>query len=885
MDNPNPERERLNNTINNTGWKRWGPYLSDRQWGTVREDYSEHGYAWGYLTHDMARSKAYRWGEDGIGGISDTKQTICFAPALWNGRDPIVKERLFGLGNGEGNHGEDVKELYYYLDSTPTHSYMKMLYKYPQNPFPYAKLVDENRKRGRKDPEYEILDTGLFDNDEYFDVFVEYAKAGAEDILIKITVHNRDNQPRELHLLPTIWYRNTWSWGYESWEWKYKPSLFAVPDQKHISAQHKNIGDFRLYYEGEPELLFCENETNFRRLRQLAESQRPDRPYPKDSIGDYVVTGDKKYKNPELKGTKAVARYQATIGPEGSQVFRFRLTNAKPTKPFETFDKTFELRKKEADQFYADIQQSVADPDQRDIQRQAFAGMLWNKQYYYYNVEQWLRGDPVQTGVLAKDRMDGRNGRWRHLYNSNLISMPDKWEYPWYAVWDLAFHCVPLARLDPAFAKRQLVLMLREYYMHPNGQIPAYEWNFGDVNPPVHAWGAWKVYNIEKDMNGGKGDTDFLEVVYHKLLMNFTWWVNQKDMSGNNLFEGGFLGLDNIGVFDRSNALPTGGYMEQADGTSWMAMYSLNMLRIALELAQVKPYYQETASKFFEHFLTIAAAMFNIGGDGIDLWDDEDEFYYDVLHPPQRKSHRLKVRSMVGIIPLFAVEVLTPELLEKLPDFTRRLEWLLRNKPGIGSLISRWYELGRGESRMLSLMRIHRMKCTLRRVLDEAEFLSAHGIRSLSKHHQKKPYIYYADGRAYTVEYLPGESDSSMFGGNSNWRGPVWFPTNYLIIESLYKYHEYYGENQKFEFPTGSGQHLTLQQIADELSARLIGLFRSDASGRRPCNGPYKRLQNDPHFSPYLQFHEYFHGDHGAGLGASHQTGWTGLVAALIGKF
>ncbi|SFF26149.1 MGH1-like glycoside hydrolase domain-containing protein [Thermoflexibacter ruber] len=888
--NNNPEKERLSTTPTNTGWKKWGPYLSERQWGTVREDYSEHGYAWGYLTHDMARSKAYRWGEDGIAGLSDTKQTICFALALWNGRDAIIKERLFGLNNGEGNHGEDVKEYYYYLDSTPTHSYMKMLYKYPQNAFPYSKLVEENHRRSRLQSEYELIETGIFDNDEYFDVYVEYAKASEEDILIKITVHNRNRQEVMLNVLPTIWFRNTWSWGYESWEWKYKPQMYASEDKDNaIVVKHKNIGNFKLYYENDkkeafqivPELLFCDNETNPRRLPHLANINYTKATYFKDGIHDYLILGDKKTINPELKGTKASIRYLLKVSGHGSATVKLRLSNKEHQQPFAAFDEIFANRLKEADIFYDELSKNVTEPDMKRVLRQAYAGMLWNKQYYYYNVNQWLKGDPAMPPV-PKERSRGRNHKWKHLYNSNLISMPDKWEYPWYAAWDLAFHCVPLARLDPHFAKRQLVLMLREYYMHPNGQLPAYEWHFSDVNPPVHAWGAWKVYNIEKQMNNGKGDTDFLATVFHKLLMNFTWWVNQKDAEGNNLFEGGFLGLDNIGVFDRSNSLPTGGYMEQADGTSWMAMYCLNMLRISLELAQEKPYYQETASKFFEHFLSIASAMFNMGKEHIDLWDEEDEFYYDILHPPNGMSHRLKVRSIVGIIPLFAVEVLTPELLEKLPDFTRRLDWVLKNRPDLASLISRWYELGRGESRLLSLLRIHRMKCVLRRMLDEAEFLSEYGIRSLSKHHLEKPYQYYANGRTYSVSYLPGESDSSMFGGNSNWRGPIWFPINYLIIESLQKFHEYYGDMQKFEYPTGSGKMFTLKEIAQMLTDRLIKIFVQDEQGTRVVFGEYEKMKKDPHFKDNILFYEYFNGDTGKGLGASHQTGWTGLIASLI---
>jgi glycogen debranching enzyme len=867
----NPEWERVLSTKDNKTWKRFGPYLSERQWGTVREDYSEHGYAWGHLTHDLARSKAYRWGEDGIAGLSDNKQTYCFSVSLWNGKDPILKERLFGLSNPEGNHGEDVKEYYYYLDSTPTHSYMKMLYKYPINAFPYDKIIKENARRDKLAPEFELMDTGVFNKDEYFDVFVEYAKGGENDILVKIRVINRSKRTAALHLLPTAWFRNTWSWGYDN----YRPMLTALADKNMVNIKFREQEDAHLFYEGAPELLFCENETNWEKL----EGGRNEHLYAKDGINDYVVHGREQAVNPKLEGTKAALYWKKNLEPGQEWVTRLRMTTRKGDM-FGDFEQVFAQRIHEADLFYEDLQRGVEDEDLRRIQRQAYAGMLWSKQFYTYDVNRWLNGDP-RFNKSNPHRRQGRNNSWRHLTNNNIISMPDKWEYPWYAAWDLAFHCIPLARLDPVFAKRQLLLMLREYYMHPNGQIPAYEWNFSDVNPPVHAWSAWKVYTIDRERRG-EGDLEFLEKIFHKLLMNFTWWVNQKDASGNNLFEGGFLGLDNIGVFDRSHGLPSGGRMEQADATAWMAMYSLNMLRIALEISQHRPYYQEMASKFFEHFLSIAGAMFNIGKEHVDLWDDADEFYYDAVHPEQGPAHILKVRSIVGIIPLFAVEILTPELLEKLPDFTRRLQWVLRNRPDLGSLVSRWYEHGKGETRMLSLVRVHRLKCILRRMLDEKEFLADYGIRALSKYHQTHPFVYHLNGQQHSVSYLPGESDSSMFGGNSNWRGPIWFPINFLIIESLHKFHEYYGDSFRLEHPTGSGNFMTLNKIAHELSNRLISLFKRDKEGKRVAFGDNNKFQEDPHFKDYMLFYEYFHGDNGTGLGASHQTGWTGLITELI---
>ena len=871
----NPELTRLRESVNNTGWKRWGPYLSERQWGTVREDYSRNGDAWNFVSHEVARSRAYRWGEDGIAGFSDNKQIMCFALSMWNGKDDILKERLYGLSNNEGNHGEDAKELYYYLDATPTASYLKMLYKYPQKKFPYNELVAENQKRSRKEREYEITDTGIFDKNEYFDVFVEYAKYAEEDVLVKITAYNRGNKKAPLHLLPTLWFRNTWRWGYDG----YRPTLRKTPQKSRIDIDYQGFPGYHLRYDGDATPLFCDNDTN----RQLLYKQPNLVKYPKDGINDYVVSGAKDTVNPDLEGTKCALHYKFDIPPRKSVTIKLRLKNTLAYGSFNQFEEIFTQRKKEADIFYKKLQKNIKNNELKNIQRQAYAGMIWSKQFYSYYVDQWLKGDPA-TGTPPRERLGGRNATWRHLYNSNVISMPDKWEYPWYAAWDLAFHCIPLARLDPAFAKRQLLLMLREYYMHPNGQIPAYEWNFSDVNPPVHAWGAWKVYQIEKEMTG-KADIDFLATVFHKLLMNFTWWVNQKDSEGNNLFEGGFLGLDNIGVFDRSNSLPTGGRMEQADGTAWMAMYALNMLRIALEISQIRPHYQEMASKFFEHFLSISAAMFNIGKEHADLWDDEDEFYYDVIHPENSPAARLKVRSIVGVIPLFAVEILKPEYLKTLPDFTRRLQWILKNRPDLARLISRWYEHGKGETRMLSLVRIHRLKCILKRLLDETEFLSEFGVRALSRYHLENPYNYAVGGETYSVEYVSGESDSSLFGGNSNWRGPIWFPINFLLLESLHKFHEYYGDDIKMEYPTGSGTELTLSQIAKEIGLRLIKLFELNKDGSRVYQDEKSKLWKSPYFKNHVLFYEYFDGDSGRGLGASHQTGWTGLIAEIINLY
>jgi len=855
-------------------WKKWGPYLSERQWGTVREDYSQHGTAWDYFPHDHARSRAYRWGEDGLAGVSDDEQRLCLALALWNGKDPILKERLFGLTNGEGNHGEDVKEVYYYLDATPTHSYLKMLYKYPQRAFPYTRLVEESRRRGTDRPEFELLDTGVFDDDRYFDVFVEYAKAGPEDVLMQVAVHNRGAEEAVIHLLPQLWFRNTWSWKATP----RKPQL-AVAGAGAVEVRHPDLGAYTLYTEGDPALLFCDNETNVGRLYGV----NGVKAYYKDGFHDYVVRGDRSAVNPEQQGTKAAAHYILKVPAHGSTHVRLRLADGPLTDPFRRFDILVTQRRDEADAFYADLQAGIADADARAVQRQAFAGMIWSKQFFYYDVPEWLKGDPAQPAP-PQGRRHGRNSEWTHLNNADVISMPDKWEFPWYAAWDLAFHMIPFALIDPEFAKGQLVLLTREWYMHPNGQLPAYEWAFGDVNPPVHAWAAWRVFQIDRKQRGDCGDLAFLERVFHKLLLNFTWWVNRKDAQGRNIFQGGFLGLDNIGVFDRSAPLPAGGFINQADGTSWMAMYCLNLMRIALELALHNPVYEDIATKFFEHFLHIAEAMTNIGGNehGVGLWDEEDQFYYDQLSLPDGRIIKLKVRSMVGLIPLFAVETLEPELLEKLPDFHRRLKWFLSYRPDLAALVSRWEEPGRGERRLLSLLRGHRMKKLFKRLLDESEFLSAYGVRALSRQHRDQPYTFQCRGTSLTVSYQPGESESGLFGGNSNWRGPIWFPVNYLVIESLQKFHHYYGDDFKVECPTGSGQFLTIGQVAEEVSRRLIRIFLRDESGRRPVLAYHDKLHGDPHFRDYVLFHEYFHGDTGRGAGAPHQTGWTGLVAKLL---
>ena len=858
-------------------WRLWGPYLSDRQWGTVREDYSANGDAWRYLPFDHSRSRAYRWGEDGLLGISDDQQRLCVSLALWNGRDPILKERLFGLANEEGNHGESVKEIYYHLDATPSHSYLKGLYKYPQRPFPYAKLYDENRRRGRAEPEYGLLDSGLFADDRYFDVFVEYAKASPTDLAMRVTIHNRGPDAADLHVLPTVWFRNTWSWIADA----EMPELRLAGDR--VAASHPTLGTYTISADGKPDWIFCENETNALRLFNA-----PGPQYPKDAFHEYVVKNRREAVNPARTGTKAAAYYRLTIPAGTSKSVVLKLNKSNAAIP----DDVFESCIRDADEYYADLQYALNDADKRLVQRQAFAGLIWNKQFYQIDVKRWLAGDPTQPAPPAA-RKSIRNTDWEHLNNADVISMPDKWEYPWYAAWDLAFHMIPFARIDPDFAKNQLLLFTREWYSHPNGQLPAYEWNFGDVNPPVHAWACWRVFQIDRKMrrsaarHAGRhyddpGDLVFLERVFHKLMINFTWWVNKKDAAGRNIFQGGFLGMDNVGVFDRSKPLPTGGYIDQSDGTAWMAMYSLNLMRMALQLALTNPVYQDVAAKFFEHFLSIAAAMADFGDAGHGLWDDEDGFYYDELNLPDGRRVPLKVRSMVGLVPMFAVETLDPGLLDRLPEFKGRLEWLLDNKPELASLVSRWTVPGLGDRRLLSLLRGSRMKKLLKRMLDETEFLSPYGIRSLSKAHERQPYQFRVFDDVYSVAYVPGESDTGMFGGNSNWRGPIWFPMNYLIVESLQKFHHYYGPEFKVECPTGSGQMMTIEQVAGEISARLGRLFLRNATGHRPAFGPVGKLQTDPQFKDYLLFHEYFNGDTGEGLGASHQCGWTALVAKLL---
>ncbi len=876
----NAEERRLNESrARAMHWKRWGPYLSERAWGTVREDYSRDGSAWDYFPHDHARSRAYRWNEDGLAGICDRHQFICFAIAMWNGRDPILKERLFGLAGPEGSHGEDVKEYYFYLDSTPTHSYLKYLYKYPQGEFPYSGILEENRRRSKSQPEYELLDTGVYDGNRYYDVFVEYAKGDVEDILISISVVNRGPEAAQLHLLPTVWFRNRWSWG----EGNPRPELRREigPDKNGVSTielREVTLGRRLLYCEGAPELLFTENETNSSRLFGAANSS----PYVKDAFHEYVVGGRREAVNPEQRGTKAAALYALTIEPGETATVRLRLTDREfSASPFgEEFERVFAERKLDADEFYASVIPHDLSPDARNVMRQSFAGLLWSKQFYHYVVEKWLKGDKYQPTPPAQ-RWHGRNHDWRHLYNADVISMPDKWEYPWYAAWDLAFHCVPIALVDPDFAKEQLVLMLREWYMHPNGQIPAYEWAFGDVNPPVHAWAAWRVYRTEKQTRG-RGDRIFLEKVFHKLLLNFTWWVNRKDVEGNNIFEGGFLGLDNIGLFDRSSQLPDGSFIEQSDGTSWMAMYTLNLLAIALELASEDRAYEDVASKFWEHFIFIAHAMNNIGRDNVELWDEEDGFYYDVLHTSDGQHIPLKVRSMVGLIPLFAVETLEPEMLENLPGFRRRMEWFINNRPDLTGNVASMATPGRKHRRLLSVVNRERLRRVLSMMLDEEEFLSPYGVRALSRFHLKRPYTLRLDHREYRVDYEPGDSTTELFGGNSNWRGPVWFPVNFLLIEALRKFYRYFGDEFQVEFPTGSGRLMNLLEVAAEISRRLSRLFLQDDAGRRPVYGSAEKFQTDPHWRDLILFYEYFHGETGSGLGASHQTGWTGLVAKLL---
>ena len=883
------EQDRLDEAREQTiPWKKWGPYLSERQWGTVREDYSEGGDAWNYFTHDQARSRAYRWGEDGLAGISDDQQRLCFALALWNGKDPILKERLFGLTNSESNHGEDVKEYYFYLDSTPTHSYMKYLYKYPQGEFPYADLVDTSRRRSRSEFEYELLDTGAFKENRYFDVFVEYAKASPEDILITISIHNRGPETATLHVLPTLWFRNQWSWLTAT----DRPALAQLADVSSplvIKATDSRLGERFLYCDGDASILFTENETNTQRIFGV-----PNRsPYVKDSVNDYVVHGQQAAVNPEKKGTKAAAHYCLTVNPGESAVVRLRLSdvapdrwarsNGKKASPFgNPFEELLQARRNEADEFYADITPPSLDADSANVMRQALAGMMWSKQFYYYDVDKWLeeRGsDPFKETRKAAPR----NDRWHHMYNGDVISMPDKWEYPWYAAWDLAFHVLALTLVDPDFGKKQLKLMLRERYMHPSGQIPAYEWNFGDVNPPVHAWSTNFTCRLEKAQRG-EGDKEWLKSCFQKLLLNFTWWVNRKDRTGRNVFEGGFLGLDNIGVFDRNAPLPTGGYLEQADGTAWMALFCQNMLEIASELALTDPDYEEMALKFAEHFLWIASAMGHLGQD-TGMWDEEDGFYYDVLRLPDGRAQRLKVRSMVGLLPLCAATVFEGELLRRSPEIATRLHWFLESRPELRAAIHDPMKLGVAGRRLASILDETRLRRVLTKMLDEKEFLSEFGIRSLSRYHADHPFVIQAGGQEYRVSYLPAESDTGMFGGNSNWRGPIWMPVNALIIRALLQYYTYFGNDFTVECPTGSGRQMNLYQVAQEITRRLSSIFLKDDRGRRPVFGGTDKFQLDTHWRDNLLFFEYFHGDNGAGLGASHQTGWTGVIARLMHLF
>ena len=865
-------------------WKKWGPYLSERQWGTVREDYSENGDAWNFFSHDQARSRAYRWGEDGLAGISDDKQHLCFALALWNGKDPILKERLFGLTNSEGNHGEDVKEYYFYLDSTPTHSYMKYLYKYPQAAYPYEELVSTNRRRTRGDYEYELIDTGVFDDDRYFDVFVEYAKGSADDILVKITAANRGPEAATLHLLPTLWFRDDWSaWIAESNRAAQKPSLRQVPGPagaSAVAAEHSELGELILCCEGDVPLLFTENETNHARLFPVLKNESA---YAKDGINDFVVAGKQDAVNPAREGTKVAAHYQLSIGPGQSQVVRLRLCKASPNQKLEPFGKQFEAvfadRLREADAFYESVTPPSVSKDAANVMRQALAGMLWSKQFFFFDGDNWL--DEHHSNPLHSGYRQARNSEWFHMLNQDIISMPDKWEYPWYAAWDLAFHTLPLSIVDPDFAKDQMDLMLRSAYLHPNGQLPAYEWNFSDVNPPVHAFASLFLHRTEQARRG-EADTEFLKSIFNKLLLNFTWWLNRKDPSGKNLFEGGFLGLDNIGVFDRSAPLPTGGHLEQADGTAWMALFSQNMLELAVELAALDPTYEGMVCKFVDHFYYIAAAMNRTGEGG--MWDETDGFYYDVLRLPDGSARRLAVRSMVGLLPMCATTVIEKEQRERVPTAMGFVRERQRRMP---ELVKTIHPTGPGhfgvaERGIMAIVHPGRLRRILDKLLDENEFLGPHGIRSLSKFHERNPFVLHVGGQEHRVQYLPGESDTGMFGGNSNWRGPVWMPVNILIIRALQNFYLYYGDNFKVECPTGSGKLMNLFDVSKEIADRLISCFTRDERGRRPFNGGVEKFQTDPHWRDYILFYEYFHGDNGAGLGASHQTGWTGLVASLI---
>jgi mannosylglycerate hydrolase MGH1-like protein len=856
-------------------WRRFGTYLSERQWGTVREDYSAGGDAWGYFPFDHAHLRAYRWGEDGLLGLTDNRGLLCFAPALWNGRDPLLKERLFGLSNPEGNHGEDVKEAYYYLDNTPTHSYARAVYKYPQAEFPYELLRREARQRGRARPEFDLQDAGVFDGGRYFDVEVTYAKADWSDLLIELRPHNRGPDPADLWILPTFWLRNTWSWGESEAHPRFREARETPAGTRALELDHPHFGRLYVYFESPDDLLFTDNDTNVEALYRS-----PNRsPYVKDAFHRYVVRGERGAVNPARTGSKAAALRRFHLAPGASCVVRARLSDKPLDDPFGDFSEHLRRRHAEADEFYGSIMPPSLTDDEARVYRQATGGLLWSKQYYHFDVTRWLRGDPGQPPP-PPERREGRNASWGHVYNSEVICMPDTWEYPWYAAWDTAFHAVSLALVDPDLAKEQLSLLLREWFMHPNGQIPAYEWAFGDVNPPVQAWAALRVYDIERRQTGA-GDRFFLESVFHKLMLNFTWWVNRKDASGRNVFEGGFLGLDNIGVFDRSAELPGGGRIEQADATSWMGMYCLNLLEIALELARHNRAYEDVASKFFEHFLHIAHAMHGGAGRGESLWDDHDGFYYDVLSfGPERLP--VKIRSMVGLIPLFAVHVLEGEAAERASGFFRRMRWFLNNRPELAAYAADLHRPGAGQCRLLSLVDRHRLPRLLARLLDETEFLSPYGVRALSRHHAANPYMLRLGGRDYSVAYEPGESQTGLFGGNSNWRGPVWLPVNYLLLRALRTFGHYYGDSLKIEVPTGSGRLLTLPQAADELGRRLTGLFVRNGQGRRPAFGDVELFQNDPHFRDHILFYEYFHGDTGAGLGAAHQTGWTALVANLL---
>jgi Glycosyl hydrolase family 63 C-terminal domain len=874
------EQIRLQEAPKGTPWKKWGPYLSERQWGTVREDYSENGHAWEYFTHDAARSRAYHWGEDGLAGISDDQQFLCFSVGLWNGKDPILKERLFGLTNSEGNHGEDVKEYYFYLDNTPTHSYMKYLYKYPQAAFPYEDLLANSRRRNRGDFEYELLDTGIFNEDRYFDVFVEYAKGTPEDILIQISVSNRGPDDATLRVLPTLWFRNTWSW----WQDTPKPSLRQLEvngDFRAVAASHPQLGDRYLYCEGDVALLFTDNETNNQRLFGTPNTS----PYVKDGVNNYVVSGKQNEINPEHEGTKVSADYQLSVPAGQTATIRLRLTDIPPERlknPFKTFDETMRTRRREADEFYKEVVPPRVSKDEALVMRQAMAGMLWSKQYFEFDLKKWLDEhgvDPLRFGARQI-----RNSDWSHMVNAQVISMPDKWEYPWYAAWDLAYHAMALSAVDVDFAKDQLDLMLQEFYLHPTGQIPAYEWNFSDVNPPVHAWATIFLYRTEQALKG-EGDVEFLKRSFGKLMLNFSWWVNRKDRFGKNLFEGGFLGLDNIGVFDRSAPLPTGGHLEQADGTAWVSLFCQNMFEIAVELAANDPSFQDLATKFAEHFLWIARSMNQVGPDG--MWDEEDGFYYDVLRFPDGRATRLKVRSMVGLLPLCATTVIEPSQRERVPRVTEVLTERVRRMPDLIDSIHPTGPgyLGYGDRGIAALVNQQRLRRILSRMLDENEFLSPYGIRALSRYHAEHPYIFILNGQEYRVNYLPAESNTGMFGGNSNWRGPIWMPVNALLIRALLSFYLYYGNDFKVECPTGSGRQMNLFEVSREIANRLIRIFLRDKSGRRPVYGGTEKFQTDPHWKDYLLFYEYFHGDNGAGLGASHQTGWTGLVGKLIQLF